>query len=90
MEVIAIKVPKEIQKKMNKIAELSNKANKLSKEVDQYFIDKGFDVEKLRTGNGRSLEELEYGNDITDEFCKDAEDGFSDSSMWDTDKMRAI
>ncbi len=77
-----MKVSKEIQNKMHKIAEYVNKSKKLSKEVDQYFIDKGFDIEELRCGNGKSLEELEYGNDITDEFCKHAETNFSDSSLW--------
>ena len=77
-----MKVSKDIQKKMHKIAELSRKAKELSNEVDRYFIDKGFDIEELRCGNGKSLEELEYGNDITDKFCKDAEDDFSDKSMW--------
>jgi len=45
---------------MHKIAEFSRKVKELSSEVDQYFIDKGFDIEELRCGNGRSLEELEY------------------------------
>lgn len=73
---------------MHKIAELSRKAKKLSSEVDQYFIDNGYDIEELRCGNGRSLEELEYGNDITDKFCKDAEEDFSDGSMWNVETVR--
>ncbi len=28
------------------------------------------DIEELRSGNGISLEELDYGNDITSVFCK--------------------
>jgi hypothetical protein len=83
-----MKVSKEIQVKMHKIAELSSEVKKLSKEVDQYFIDKGFDIEELRCGNGRSLEELEYGNDITDNFCKDAAEDFSDKSIWNAEVMR--
>ena len=55
---------------MHKIAELSRKMRELSNEVDQYFIDKGFDAEELRDGGGCGLEELESGNDITDEFCE--------------------
>ena len=73
---------------MHKIAELSNKVKELSKEVDQYFIQNGFDIDELRCGNGRSLEELEYGNDITDRFCKDAEEDFSDRSMWNAEVMK--
>lgn len=87
--MVIIKVSKEIQRKMHKIAELSRKAKELSSEVDQYFIDKGFDIEELRCGNGRSLEELEYGNDITDKFCQDATEDFSDTSMWNTEVIRA-
>ena len=83
-----IKVSKEIQTKMHKIAELSRKVKELSSEVDQYFIDKGCDIEELRCGNGRSLEELEYGNDITDRFCKDAAEDFSDRSMWNAEVIR--
>lgn len=79
-----MKVSKEIQKKMHKIAEYANKAKELSEEVDQYFIDKGFNIEELRCGNGESLEELEYGNDITDKFCKHAESDFADESMWNS------
>lgn len=73
---------------MHKIAELSKKIRELSGEVDQYFIDKGFDIEELRCGNGRSLEELDYGNDITDEFCQDAASDFSNTDMWDIKVMR--
>ena len=83
-----IKVSEEVQTKMHRIAELSRKVKELSSEVDQYFIDKGFDIEELRCGNGRSLEELEYGNDITDRFCKDAAEDFSDRSMWNAEVIR--
>lgn len=73
---------------MHKIAELTKKAKELSCEVDQYFINKSFDIDELRCGNGRSLEELEYGIDITNEFCKDAEEDFSDQSIWNTGVIR--
>jgi len=66
---------------MHRIAKLSRKAKELSNEVDQYFIDNGFDIEELRCGNGQSLEELEYGNDITEQFCKAAEGDFN-GWMW--------
>lgn len=38
----------------------------------------GFDtsMQGLRCGNGYSLEELDYGNDCTDELCKSMENGF--------------
>lgn len=73
---------------MHKIAELSRKVKELSSEVEQYFIDNGFDIDELRCGNGKSLEELEYGNDITEEFCKHAEDNFSDRSIWNIEVIR--
>lgn len=70
-----MKVSKEIQKKMHKIADLHSQATVLMREVDEYFEKKGFDVEELRIGNGESLEELEYGNDITEIFCDAMESG---------------
>lgn len=73
---------------MHKIAELSRKVKELSNEIDQYFINKGFDIEELRCGNGRSLEELEDGNDITDIFCKDAEGDFFDKNIWNMELIR--
>ena len=66
-------VSKEIQKKMHRLAKLSAEAAALSQEIDSYFQAKGYSVEpydpdSLRCGNGCSLEELELGNDITDEI----------------------
>lgn len=43
-------------KEAKEIAELSSKTKELSKEVNRYFIGKGFDIEKLRCGNGKNLE----------------------------------
>jgi hypothetical protein len=63
------KVPEYIKIKMKKIASLSSKVNELSNEIDNYFIEQGYDIMSLRSGDGISLEELEYGNDITVEFC---------------------
>lgn len=77
-------IPKEIIRKKHRLAKLAGEAKKLSGEIDQYFIEKGFDIDELRCGNGRSLEELECGNNITDTFCIDAKNKFSDKSMWNT------
>lgn len=71
-----MKVSQAIKKKMRRIAALSTEVKYLSKEVDDYFINKGFDIEKIRDGNGYSLEELEYGNDVTEEFCENIESGY--------------
>lgn len=64
-----MKVSKSIKNKMKKLVKLATEVSKLSSEIDNYFIEKGYDIELLRSGNGRSLEELEYGNDIIDKFC---------------------
>lgn len=70
-----MKVSKKIQKKMHKLADLNNQAKRLSREIDEYFENKGFEIEVLRNDNGISLDELDYGNDITEEFCNAIENG---------------
>lgn len=72
-----MKVSKSIQDKMHRVAQLNSEAKVLMEEVDNYFINKGLDIEELRCGNGISLEELEYGNDITNEFVVWAERNFN-------------
>lgn len=73
-----MKIPKYIQDKMRKAAFYSRKSQILVEEVDQYIKD-NYDgteensddhLEPWRCGNGISLEELEYGNDITDKFTE--------------------
>lgn len=70
-----MKVSKEIKEKMHKIANLQSQCLELSREISDYFERKGFDTELLRNGKGVSLEELDYGNDVTDEFCRAIEEG---------------
>lgn len=70
-----MKVSKEIQNKMHKLAKLTYEAGMLDREINDYFDLHGFDVDDLRRGDGDSLEELNYGNDITEQFCKDIENG---------------
>ena len=65
-----MKVSQKIKNKMHRSAKLHREASDISREIDDYFIGKGFEIKDLRSGNGRSLEELEYGNDITDDFCE--------------------
>ena len=72
-----MKVPQNIKNKMRKLAKLNNQAEQISREIDDYFIGKGFDIELLRSGDGRGLEELDYGNDATDEFCDWFENEFT-------------
>lgn len=66
-----MKVPKYIQARMHKAAEYAQKCSYEMRIVDAWFEDKGYDPDILRSGDGYSLEELEYGNDITDVFCAD-------------------
>lgn len=70
-----MKVPKHIRCKMHRMAELQSKAATLSREIDGWLIRNGFEIEELRNGDGCSLEELDYGNDITDKFCDRIESG---------------
>ena len=62
-------IPKHMKSKMHRLAKLSQKVSELDNEISEYFISLGFDEESLRCGSGNSLEELIYGNDVTDEFC---------------------
>ena len=70
-----MKVPKYIRDKMHKVAELHRKAADMAAEVDNWFVDHGFDIDELRCGDGYSLEELDYGNDVTDILCERIENG---------------
>lgn len=72
-----MKIPKHIQDKMHRVAKLHNQANTIMAEVNEWFEKQGYDDLFIRNGNGTSLEELEYGNDITDDFVKAAEGDFS-------------
>ena len=79
-----MKVSKDIQNKMRRVVKLHKEADNLMQEIDEYFESKLLSSEKFnneglsvaRCGNGISLEELEYGNDITDEFVAWAERDF--------------
>lgn len=66
-----MKIPKHIINKMHKLAKLNSESMKLSHEIDNWFMENGFNIESLRSGTGRTLDELDYGNDITDEFIEE-------------------
>lgn len=70
-----IKVPKDIRSKMHLLADLSKTCSKLSCEINDYFESLGYNLENLRCGNGESLDELEYGNGVTDIIIEDIENG---------------
>lgn len=70
-----MKVSIKIQNKMHKLAKLTAQAALLDRDINEYFESKGYDIDKLRSGDGTTLDELNYGNDITDEFVYDMQNG---------------
>lgn len=64
-------VSKEIQRKMHKLAKLTSQAAILDREINDYFEINGYDKDEIRAGDGNTLDELNYGNDITDQFIED-------------------
>lgn len=75
-----MKVPKYIQAKMHRLARLSSEAAQLSQSIDEYFSNREYNVDfcskkSLRSGDGVGLEELELGNDITEQFVERFERG---------------
>lgn len=70
-----MRISKDIQGKMHKLAQLTSQAAMLDREINNYFESKGYDVDGLRNGDGTTLDELDYGNDITATFVKDFENG---------------
>ena len=70
-----MRISKGIQNKMHRLARLTAKAGELDREINDYFENAGFDIDKLRLGDGTTLDELNYGNDITDKFVEDMENG---------------
>lgn len=75
-----MKVPKYIQAKMHRLARLSSEAAQLSQTIDEYFGSRGYNNDfgskrSLRSGDGVGLEELELGNDVTEQFVEAFERG---------------
>ena len=75
-----MKVPKYIKEKMHRIAKLTYEASQEMKIVESWLETHGIEISTqisgLRGGCGYSLEELEYGNDVTNELCKLIEEDF--------------
>jgi len=69
-------VPKSITSKMRRIAGLSVKVRDLTDEVEEWFSSQGCDIHSQGSGSmrqyrrGVGLDELEYGNDVTDEIVE--------------------
>lgn len=70
-----MKVPEYIRRKMHRAAQLHAEASKLTRQIDEWFESRGYAAEDLRCGDGYSLEELDYGNDVTDILCDRIESG---------------
>lgn len=68
-------MPEYIRRKMHRAAKLHAEASKLTRQVDEWFESQGYTAEVLRCGDGFSLEELDYGNDVTDILCERIESG---------------
>lgn len=54
-------VPKYIEDKMRRALRHYQAANALMESVNEWLECRGYSMEKLRDGDGRSLEEIEYG-----------------------------
>lgn len=61
-----MKIPKYVIDDMHRAAHHFAAGGEIMSRVDYWFETNGFNMEQLRNGDGRSLEELEYGNDVTD------------------------
>lgn len=70
-----MRISKDIQGKMHKLAQLTSQAAVLDKEINDYFESKGYDIDGLRSGDGTTLDELNYGNDVTEIFVNHFENG---------------
>lgn len=68
-----MKIPSYIIQDMRRIVKHAQAVSEISARVDEWFESHGFTAEELRCGDGCSLEELEYGNDIVDAFVEKME-----------------
>lgn len=70
-----MRISKDIQGKMHKLAKLTSQAAVLDREINDYFESKGYNIDELRSGDGTTLDELNYGNDVTEIFVNNFENG---------------
>ena len=71
-----MKVPKYIKQKMHRVARLTCLARYEMMKVEEWLQEHDIETDygsSMRCGDGNSLEELEYGNDITDSLCSKIE-----------------
>lgn len=83
-------VPKYIKQKMHKIAELNQTANALMDDVEEWLKKQNIDTEAFRSGDGHSLEELEYGNDVTDVLCYRIENNLLGQDYYDNTEEKEV
>ena len=69
------KVPCRVKAKMHRLAWLYKRIQLLENEITDYFVGLGYSEDFLRSGTGRTLDDLQDGSDITDEFCAWIESG---------------
>jgi hypothetical protein len=68
-----MKIPKHIKQKMHRLARIHQDADRIALELTMYFDGQGFDTDDIWEAKGLCLEELECGNDITEELCRSLE-----------------
>lgn len=56
-------IPKYIENKMRQALRHFQAGSDLMAEVNEWFEGRGYDMQQLRDGDGRSLEEIEYGTE---------------------------
>lgn len=69
-------VPNYVRSKMHLCASHARQAARYNFEVADWLEQHGIDVESISNGDGKSFEELMYGNDVTDELCRCIEELF--------------
>ncbi len=68
-----MKIPQYIVADMHRAARHFQGGAEIMRRVDEWFISNGYDIDELRCGDGLGLEEIEYGNDITDSLIEKLE-----------------
>lgn len=65
-----MRIPNKIRSKMHLCAKHAAEAAKYDREIGEWLERHGIDVCEISSGDGESLEELMYGNDVTDAICE--------------------
>ena len=65
-----MRVPKEIELKLHRVAALHAKACDIMHEVEDWIEVQGLAVDQFYDGSGTGLDEITHGNDVTDKFIE--------------------